>query len=125
MFVAYLLKNGHINSLMSSYQIFRITLFQLSEANWHTKGISLKNSDSEKDEKDLSIVDFHKFYEVVFVDPSGFLNITSKLNKNTFLRVKHEANNTIQLLKNELFDSFETLFIHDHPMEIRFDALIK
>lgn len=125
MFVAYLLKNRHINPLMSSYQIFRITLLQLSEANWHTKGISLKNSDSEKNEIDLSVEDFHKYYQVVFIDPTGFLNIASKLNKNTFLRVKHEANITIQLLKNEFHDSFETLFINNHPMEIRFDALIK
>ncbi len=74
---------------------------------------------------DLTTEDFHKYYQVVFVDSSGYLNVTSKLSKNAFLRVKHEANIAIQLLKNEFLDCFDALFIYNHSLDFRFDALIK
>ena len=74
---------------------------------------------------DLTVDDFHKCYQVVFVDSSGYLNLTSNVSKNVFLRLKHEASISIALLKNEFIDCFDALFISNHSVDIRFDALIK
>jgi hypothetical protein len=72
----------------------------------------------------LSLTDFHKHYEVVFLDESGHLNITSKMNKSTFLRAKREAKLSIKQLNNKINDCFQSMFIHDHTLEDSFDALV-
>ena len=90
-----------------------------------------KNSDYKilvpvsKTDEVLKFEDFHKHYEVVFVDPSGYLNICAKMSKSIFSRVKHEASVSLGLLNSENFNSFDALFIHSHSVEIFFDALVK
>ncbi len=145
---------------MSQYQIFRIALLNLgnfkflyqsfnqnmkienifflkAEANWHIKGINMKDlaknnslldvdiSEVNLKTYDLTLEDFHKCYQVVFIDVSGYLNITANLSTNVFLRLKHEANVSVSLLTNEGVDCFDPLFICNHTMDIRFDALIR
>jgi hypothetical protein len=109
----------------------------IAEANWHMKGINMKdlcknnslindeNSEPNSKTYDLTIDEFHKCYQLVFIDVSGYLNIASNLSKNVFLRLKHEASISVSLLTNELVDCFDSLFISNHTMDIRFDALIK
>ena len=128
MFIAYLLHNKHINPFMSSYQIFRITLLTLSEANWHKTGISVKNcikSIDINDSKQIPISDFHKRYQVVLIDSTGYLNLASKMAKQTFLRVKHEANLGISMLNNESVDNFNQLFISNQDSQLVFDTLLR
>jgi U3 small nucleolar RNA-associated protein 22 len=113
---------------MSSYQIFRIALLNLSEADWHTKGISVKDSLKVEtvDAKQLSLSEFHKSYQVVFIDSTGYLNVTSKMSAQTFLRVKHEAQLGMSLLNNELAaDNFNQLFIKNQTSQLVFDALLR
>jgi hypothetical protein len=128
MFVAYLISNRHVNPHMSSYQIFRIALLNLSEANWHTNGISVKDSLKLEsiDPKHIPISEFHKHYQVVFLDSTGYMNITSKMSLQTFLRVKREARLGMSLLNNELSgDNFNQLFINNQSPQIVFDALMR
>ena len=69
--------------------------------------------------------EFHKYYEVVFLDQSGLLNLTSKLSKSTYLRVKHEAKLSLKLLNNKtISDCFQLLFIHDYSIQDCFDHFI-
>jgi len=84
-----------------------------------------ENSEVNLKTYDLTVADFHKCYQVVFIDVSGYLNITSNLSTNVFLRLKHEANISVSLLTNEMVDCFDSLFICNHTMDIRFDALIR
>ena len=65
--------------------------------------------------------EFHKHYEVVFIDVCGFLNLTGKVSRSTLQRVKLEAAWSIKYLNNECF---EHLFIRDQCVEERFDALV-
>ncbi len=126
--MAYLIANRHVNPHMSSYQIFRIALLTLSEANWHTKGISVKDSLKVEtvDPKQISISEFHKHYQVVFLDSTGYLNITSKMSLQTFLRIKREARLGMNLLNNEIAcDNFNQLFITNQCPQLVFDALLR
>jgi hypothetical protein len=81
-----------------------------SQANGHSNG--------------LSLMDYHKHYDVVFLDVSGHLNVASKMNKSTLLRTKREAKLSIKQLNNKINDCFQSLFIHDHTLEDSFDALV-
>ena len=99
-------------------------------------GIKIKNQNKERESdesnkakkqkyEDFTFSDFHKLFEVVFVDQSGYLNICSKMSRNTFLRVKYEANISLGLLGNNSFNSFVELFIKNHSIEMSFDALMR
>jgi hypothetical protein len=96
------------------------------ESNWHEKGISIYDEIDNHKEKtiNINVADFHKHFEVVFIDPSGYLNIASKMSKSTFLRVKKEAKLSIMLLNSKLIDCFQYLFIHDRSFEDCFDAIV-
>lgn len=126
MFIAHLLLSRQINPLMSQYQIFRIVLLNLSDANWDTKGISLRDFLNGSDGPSLVKIDeFHKHYQVVFLDPTGFMNLASKMSRQTFLKVKHDAKISLGMLADEYTDNFDQLFIHNHSFQLEFDALIK
>ena len=72
----------------------------------------------------IDLNDYHKHYETVIIDSSGYLNICTKLDKTTFNKVKHEARLCINFMKSEPFDCLEKLFIKNHSIEISFDSLI-
>lgn len=98
----------------------------------HEKGISLNRStvrtavSSSSGEQGLIDLDtFHKHYSVVLVDSTGYLNLTSRLSKFTFLKLKHDAKLSLNLLNDESTDHFEDLFIKNHYFAICYDALIK
>lgn len=135
MFVMNLITTEQINSVMNEYQIFRTILLKLSEANWHISGqsLKLKNKDLNLEESlakkqksnDFDFLDFHKHFDVVFSDESGYLNICSNMMLSTFLKVKHEAVNSLKLLNNQMVNSFEELFIKSHSIDMSFDVLLR
>jgi U3 small nucleolar RNA-associated protein 22 len=125
MFVVYLLSIKRINGLMSSYQIFRIVLLNLSQSLWNSKGITLKPESNSFDEHCLILEEYHNYYDVVFLDKSGYLNICSNLSENTYLRVREEAGMAIEFLNNQFIESFDALFIKKFSFKKAFDALVK
>ena len=131
MLFLYLLYNRQINPLMSPYQIFRLVLINLSEANWDKKGISLRDfvkndSESSNDTKSLVTIDhFHQHYAVVFLDSTGFMNITSKMSIQTFHKLKFDAKVSLSLLNDESVDNFDKIFIEMHQFSFECDSLIK
>lgn len=124
-FVVYLLNIKRINSMMSSYQIFRIVLLNLSQSSWDSKGITLKPESASFDEHCLILEEYHNYYDIVFLDQSGYLNICSNLSINTYSRVKDEANMAIEFLNNQFIESFDALFIKKFSFIKAFDAVLK
>ncbi len=136
MLMMHLLSTNVISSVMSQYQIFRIVLLQLSEAKWHETGISIKANRLSIPEEvsvagkqvksdEFKFEDFHRHFDVVFADHSGYLNVCGQMGRSTFLRVRQEASLSIGLLNNEKFNGFEELFIKSHSIEMSFDALVR
>jgi hypothetical protein len=90
------------------------------KSDWHKKGITaLKTSAS------MDLDTFHKYYQVVFLDSTGNLNVTSRMSKYTFLKLKHDAQISLNLLNDEFTDNFDELFIKNHYLAISFDCLVK
>lgn len=134
MFVMHLISTDQINPVMSEYQIFRTILMALGESNWSSIGISIKANKlsvpdsltpSKGHTQDFQFEDFHKHFDVVFADHSGYLNVTSRMSLGTFEKLKYEAGISLKLLNSEMFNCFEDLFIKSHSMEMSFDALIR
>jgi hypothetical protein len=73
----------------------------------------------------LSLSEFHKKYEVVFLDQSGFLNICSNMSECTFLKVKNEANLAIKFLNDQLVESFDVLFMKKMKFINSYDTVFR
>ncbi|KAK2159738.1 hypothetical protein LSH36_147g04014 [Paralvinella palmiformis] len=110
MFVVYLLSERKLSPLMSSYQVMRNTLLQLSQSDWCNHGISLAGDVTSEDDQP-SLEDFHRSFDVVFIDRTGYLNLTADVCRATWDRVKHEARLSIEFLETPGVDAFETLFM--------------
>ncbi|XP_013410468.1 nucleolar protein 6 [Lingula anatina] len=123
MYVGYLLKKRKLNVAMSSYQIMRNTLLCLAQSDWCKEGISIADVCGVDDPKRPHLANFHESFEVVFVDPTGYINITAEMSRQMFNRVKHEAGLAIQVLENSAVDSFEVLFMTPAPFIRKFDNL--
>lgn len=107
MLMVYLLQARKISSHMSSYQIFRIVLHFLGTSDWIKNGISLCTDENHK----CKVGDFHALTDVVFVDPSGFLNLCFNVNKVTYEMIKYQAQLSLDILDNSMIDGFNALFI--------------
>ncbi|XP_066977982.1 nucleolar protein 6 [Macrobrachium rosenbergii] len=108
MLVTHLLQARKINSQMSGYQVFRTVILNLDSVDWSVKGTCMKN-DSTEDVPSLGKL--HDLFEVVFMDPSGRVNLAGNLMKEDFLLLKHEAHLALQILNSSSADSFEFLFM--------------
>lgn len=121
LYVCYLLSEKKVNSLMSSYQIFRNTLLKLSQSDWVESTITMCSDtlDTNMPSQDK----FHEYFDVVFIDPTGYFNICYAMNRTMFQRVRHEAQLGMKILEDRSVDSFEKLFMKKVPLTLKFDQL--
>lgn len=71
-----------------------------------------------------SAKDYLKFYEVVFLDNSGLLNICANLSVELYRRVKRESAIAIQLLDDKKVNSFMPLFLNKYPVYTQYDHIL-
>ena len=124
MLIMYLVRKKRLNKVMTSYQVFSNTLLYLAQANWKEEGITLHlHRGDDKGIPELS--DFHKNFDVVFVDTSGFVNLCSAMNACLFDRVKLEASKGLHFLENDGIDAFDNLFMQHMPFLHTFDTIVQ
>uniref|UniRef100_A0A8C2G3D6 Nucleolar protein 6 n=1 Tax=Cyprinus carpio TaxID=7962 RepID=A0A8C2G3D6_CYPCA len=83
MLMAYLLSTHKVGKTMNPYQLLRNALHFLASTDLTENGITLaKNPDSKP-----SLPEFHAAFSVVFVDPSGHLNLLADMTVFTYKRV--------------------------------------
>ncbi|XP_038078124.1 nucleolar protein 6-like [Patiria miniata] len=121
MLVAYLLSKRVLNKLMSGYQVFRNVVHYLAGCDWTTDGITLCRDTSDKDLP--TIKEFHQYFDVVFLDSSGYLNLCTNMTKATFQQVRHEANLAKVYLDAPTLDGFDCLFMTPVPFARKFDHI--
>ncbi|OWF47935.1 nucleolar protein 6-like [Mizuhopecten yessoensis] len=119
MYVAYLLSKRRLNKMMSSYQVFRNTLLNLSKSEWTTEGIT-SCEDGEDSQRPL-LSNFLETFDVVFVDVTGYFNICACMNKSCYNRVHYEAGKAMLLLEDHSLDSFSLFFMTPLPFLRKFD----
>uniref|UniRef100_A0A8C9NV88 Nucleolar protein 6 n=1 Tax=Serinus canaria TaxID=9135 RepID=A0A8C9NV88_SERCA len=101
MLVAYLLMKRKIVKMMSGYQVLRSALQFLSTTDLSVTGISLaKDADPSLPVLD----DFHQAFEVVFVDPSGLVNLCADMTASKYHQVQFEAKRSMEILDDRMVD---------------------
>ena len=68
--------------------------------------------------------DFHAAFDVVFVDPSGFLNLMAHTTVGLYFELKHEAERALALLDDRVNDGFDALFMTPVPWHNKFDLTV-
>ncbi|NXO89357.1 NOL6 protein, partial [Certhia brachydactyla] len=120
MLVAYLLMKRKIVKMMSGYQVLRSTLQFLASTDLSVTGISLaKDADPSLPVLD----DFHQAFEVVFVDPSGLVNLCADMTASKYHQVQFEAKRSMEILDDRMVDGFQALLMTPKPMLRTFDHI--
>uniref|UniRef100_A0A1B0CTL3 Nucleolar protein 6 n=1 Tax=Lutzomyia longipalpis TaxID=7200 RepID=A0A1B0CTL3_LUTLO len=122
--LAHLLHARKLNSNASSYQIIRILWTYLGESAWNEVGKGAKCMQKSEGDNKPSLEDFHKYFRVVFVDSSGFLNLCATLSEDLYKRIRLEAKIALNLLDNSSVNSFHCLFMASIPLCLQYDHFL-
>ncbi|EDL98658.1 nucleolar protein family 6 (RNA-associated) (predicted), isoform CRA_b [Rattus norvegicus] len=121
MLVAFLVSKRKIHTTMSGYQVLRSVLQFLATTDLTINGISFSLS---SDPSLPSVADFHQLFAVVFVDPSGRLNLCADVTASTYNQVQYEAELSMALLDSKADDGFQLLLMTPKPMIQAFDHVV-
>ncbi|XP_061528233.1 nucleolar protein 6 [Phycodurus eques] len=113
MLLAYLLTMHRISNNMTAYQLLRNTLNFLALTDMTVNGISLAK---EPDSTAPSLADFHDAFQVVFIDPSGHLNMCADMTACTYKQLQHEASVSMQFWDDPTVDGFHSLLMTPKTM---------
>lgn len=118
MYMAYLQTQQVIHQNMSSYQIFRTTIKSLVSSDWSQTGLSYFDDSKEK------ISTFKSFFPIIFLSPSGILNICYNITQDLYDRLKHEAQATQSIFASNSSHTFELLFLKKLDFVNKFDVVV-
>uniref|UniRef100_A0A6G1SFE5 Nucleolar protein 6 n=1 Tax=Aceria tosichella TaxID=561515 RepID=A0A6G1SFE5_9ACAR len=118
MFVTYLLTKQKIHQNMSSYQIFKVIMKTLDQQDWSNPGLSFFDDSAEK----LTL--FKAAFPVVFVSPSGNLNLCYNITKDMYNRLKHEAEIAMDIFASGSPETFDKLFLRKLDFINKFDIIV-
>ncbi|XP_030832243.1 nucleolar protein 6 [Strongylocentrotus purpuratus] len=121
MVVAHLLDNGQVNKVMSGQQVVKNVLHFIVTTDWASKGVTMCKSSNSQTLPGLE--EFHQHFPVVFVDPSGYLNLCADMTGTTYEHLKHEAKLGLDFLDDKRIDGFHCLFMTPVLFTRKFDHL--
>ncbi|XP_061927318.1 nucleolar protein 6 isoform X2 [Apis cerana] len=120
MFILYLLSIKKLNTFMSSYQIIRNAWNYLVQVDWCESGVTMNQNEDNKNR----IFSYHKYYDCVFLDSTGYYNITTHIFKSTYKWIQKEAQLSLNHLDSAHANSFQSLFMRKVPFYMAFDHFI-
>ncbi|CAJ1068522.1 nucleolar protein 6 [Xyrichtys novacula] len=113
MLLSYLLMTHRISNTMTAYQLLRNSLNFLASTDLTVNGISLAK---DPDSTAPSLSEFHSAFQVVFIDPSGHLNMCADMTACTYKQLQHEASVSMQFWDDPTVDGFHSLLMTPKPM---------
>nr|CAD7411264.1 unnamed protein product [Timema poppensis] len=119
--VSHLVLQKRISVLGSSYQVVRATWVYLAQSDWTNFGVSL----AEQSRGTPPVSEFHQHFEVVMVDSTGYCNLCANMSKETYERVKREADLAVRCLDNPNINSFQVLFMTSVPFYRQYDQIVR
>lgn len=87
------------------------------------KSISIYESKFRTTQPDPEI--FHQYFDIVFIDTTGYYNICANLSLDVYLRVRSDSAMALKLLNNEHVNSFRFLFATKMPLYAQVDHIIQ
>lgn len=128
MLILHLFQVRKITRRSSSFQIFRAVISFIATSDWMKEGVAMKyeqfSDDWPAEDVVPKLADFHAAFDVVFVDPSGFLNLMAHTTVGMYLELKHEAERALVLLDDRVNDGFDALFMTPVPWHAKFDLTV-
>ncbi|KAK2911723.1 hypothetical protein QQF64_027542 [Cirrhinus molitorella] len=122
MLMAYLLSTHKVGKTMNPYQLLRNAIHFLASTDLTENGITLaKNPDS----KAPSLPEFHAAFSVVFVDPSGHLNLLAEMTAFTYKQIQHEASLSLKFWDDPTVEGFQTLLMTPKSILRTYDNVFK
>ncbi|XP_065110286.1 nucleolar protein 6 [Paramisgurnus dabryanus] len=122
MLMAYLLSTHKVGKSMNAYQLFRNALNFLASTDLTKNGITLaKNPDKNAP----SLAEFHMAFSVVFVDPSGHLNLCADMTTFTYRQIQHEASLSLKIWDDPTVDGFQSLLMTSKAMIRTYDNVFQ
>ncbi|XP_064421100.1 nucleolar protein 6 isoform X2 [Latimeria chalumnae] len=118
MLVAYLVSKHKISKMMSGYQVLRNVLQFLATTDLTVSGITVSRC---TDNSAPTVADFHQAFEVVFVDPSGYVNLCADLTASKYKQIQFEAKQSMEILDDSAMDGFQMLLMTPKPLIRTFD----
>uniref|UniRef100_A0A8C9VAJ2 Nucleolar protein 6 n=1 Tax=Scleropages formosus TaxID=113540 RepID=A0A8C9VAJ2_SCLFO len=112
MLVAYLLSSHRVSNSMTAYQLLRNSLHFLGK---HFAGVVL-TIEHLQCVYPPTLHEFHSTFQVVFVDPSGYLNLCADMTANTYKQVQNEASLSLQFWDDPTVDGFQALLMTPKPL---------
>ncbi|KAM5191929.1 nucleolar protein 6-like [Mantella aurantiaca] len=122
MLVAYLLSRNKITGTMSGHQVLRNTLQFLANTDLTVDGITMcRTSEASMP----SIADFHRAFEVVFVDPLGVVNLFGDMTAAKYRQIQFEAKESLKYLDDTTTNGFLQLLMVRKPFIRTFDHVFQ
>lgn len=100
-------------------------LFSTANTAWNELGKSISMYESKFRTTQPEAEIFHQFFDVVFIDPTGYYNICADLSLDIYRRVRSESTVALQLLNNEHVNGFRYLFGTKMPLFTQVDHLAR
>ena len=129
MLVAHLLDTRQIYRESSAFQIFRVFISFIATSKWDKEGIAMKHHHFSEDfptqENAPSLGAFNNAFDVVLVDPSGFLNLLANMTLGAYQDLTHEATAALLLLDDRVRDGFDSMFMTPINFNTKFDVVVK
>lgn len=123
--IAFLIHSRKLNYNVNSYQLVRIVWTYLANSAWNVQGKGLTIHVKESGEQNQpNLEEFHKYFEVVFTDSSGFLNLCANMSEDVYKRIRLEAKIALELLDNPSVNSFQCLFMSKIPLYLQYDQFL-
>ncbi|KHJ46027.1 nrap protein [Trichuris suis] len=121
MFVSHLLKAKQLHEGASPWSNFKVVLSAIAQLNLKAMPISL--GPKEGDASSAPIASFQEYFELVFIDPTGFVNVCSDCTETIWKQVQHEASLSLQAISEGQPDlTFIGLFQQQLPFAEKINA---
>lgn len=121
-YIVYLNQKRLLHQSSSSYQVARTVWNQLANSDW-TQGITLAQQDPAHPDHQLSTL--AGYYDVCFMDTTGYYNLCANLPLAVYKAVCAEAKLAVDLLNDVKVNSFSHIFMQKIPIYTRMDNILK
>lgn len=95
-------------------------LILLVQVDWCESGVTMNQNEDSKNR----IFSYHKYYDCVLLDSTGYYNITTHIFKSTYKWIQKEAQLCLNHLDSAHANSFQSLFMRKVPFYMAFDHFI-
>ncbi|KAI3656322.1 hypothetical protein MP638_006526 [Amoeboaphelidium occidentale] len=110
MFLAWLWNSKRVTLSSDPYMLFKATLQMIASIKDNQSVFLSESGKALQDEGPFSVKEFSKNFDVVLVDPSGYVNLLAGMNSSQWKEFRYRASVSCDYLKERTISGFEKVF---------------